>query len=146
MKKLIVLVLVLSAATVGFAQKAGRSDSTHHATVYTCPMHTDVVTDKAGKCPKCGMALTVSEKEKMKMKEAGGYCCPMHPDAKSDKPGKCPKCGMKMSATGKEKMKMEAMKEYTCPMHPDIKSDKAGTCSKCGMKLTETERKEKGKS
>ena len=24
---------------------------------YTCPMHTDVVNDKPGKCPKCGMAL-----------------------------------------------------------------------------------------
>ena len=24
---------------------------------YTCPMHPEVVTDKPGKCPKCGMAL-----------------------------------------------------------------------------------------
>ena len=24
---------------------------------YTCPMHAEVVTDKQGKCPKCGMAL-----------------------------------------------------------------------------------------
>jgi YHS domain-containing protein len=27
------------------------------AVVYTCPMHPDVKSDKAGKCPKCGMAL-----------------------------------------------------------------------------------------
>jgi histidinol phosphatase-like enzyme len=27
------------------------------ATVYTCPMHPEVTSDKAGKCPKCGMAL-----------------------------------------------------------------------------------------
>jgi hypothetical protein len=25
--------------------------------VYTCPMHTDVVSYKPGKCPKCGMTL-----------------------------------------------------------------------------------------
>lgn len=24
---------------------------------YTCPMHSEVVSDKPGKCPKCGMAL-----------------------------------------------------------------------------------------
>ena len=24
---------------------------------YTCPMHSDVVSDKPGNCPRCGMAL-----------------------------------------------------------------------------------------
>jgi hypothetical protein len=24
---------------------------------YTCPMHPEVVSDKSGNCPKCGMAL-----------------------------------------------------------------------------------------
>lgn len=28
---------------------------------YSCPMHPDVVSDKAGKCPKCGMTLTQKE-------------------------------------------------------------------------------------
>lgn len=27
------------------------------ATKYNCPMHPDVVQDKPGNCPKCGMAL-----------------------------------------------------------------------------------------
>ena len=27
------------------------------ATVYACPMHPEVTSDKAGKCPKCGMEL-----------------------------------------------------------------------------------------
>ena len=27
------------------------------ATIYTCPMHPEVTSDKPGKCPKCGMDL-----------------------------------------------------------------------------------------
>jgi hypothetical protein len=31
-------------------------------TVYTCPMHPEVQSDKPGKCPKCGMDLVVKPK------------------------------------------------------------------------------------
>jgi len=31
--------------------------SSAKAKVYTCEMHPDVVSDKPGKCPKCGMNL-----------------------------------------------------------------------------------------
>ncbi len=31
------------------------------ATVYTCPMHPEVTSDKPGKCPKCGMKLVPKE-------------------------------------------------------------------------------------
>ena len=34
-------------------QKAGKPQ----ATVYTCPMHPEVISDKPGRCPKCGMKL-----------------------------------------------------------------------------------------
>lgn len=33
------------------------ADTSKTATVYTCPMHPEVVSDTAGTCPKCGMAL-----------------------------------------------------------------------------------------
>jgi hypothetical protein len=61
---------------------------------YSCPMHPDISSDKAGKCTKCGMDLVVSPKEKMKMEVMKVYTCPMHPDISSDKPGKCSKCNM----------------------------------------------------
>lgn len=58
--------------------------------VYTCPMHSEIVQDKPGKCPKCGMNLVAKEVVK------DVYTCPMHPDVTSDKAGKCPKCGMNL--------------------------------------------------
>jgi len=67
-----------------YAQKGG--------IYYTCPMpeHADVVSDKPGKCPKCGMELVKKEAPTTK------YTCPMpeHADVVMDKPGRCPKCGM----------------------------------------------------
>ena len=32
-----------------------------HPTLYTCPMHPEVISDKPGKCPKCGMTLVPKE-------------------------------------------------------------------------------------
>ena len=31
------------------------------AAVYTCKMHPEVISDKPGKCPKCGMDLVKKE-------------------------------------------------------------------------------------
>jgi uncharacterized protein with PIN domain len=61
---------------------------------YTCPMHPEVIANKPGKCPKCGMTLVKVEAKKVKEAIADVYTCPMHTEVISDKPGKCPKCGM----------------------------------------------------
>jgi periplasmic mercuric ion binding protein len=59
---------------------------------YSCSMHSDVTSDKPGKCSKCGMDM----KEKMEVTFV--YSCPMkcEGDKTYDKTGKCPKCGMSL--------------------------------------------------
>ena len=62
---------------------------------FFCPMHSEVVSDQAGKCPKCGMTLEKRTVQK-ESPEMMSYVCPMHPDEVSEKPRKCSKCGMKL--------------------------------------------------
>jgi len=100
---------------------------------YSCPMHTGITSDKPGKCYKCGMDLTKSKKEQMKIDAVKTYVCPMHPDEVMGKAGKCSKCNMDMKA-----MDMT----YTCPMHPGLTSNKPGKCSKCGTALNLTPKEE----
>jgi hypothetical protein len=94
MKTLFMLAFVITSATCSFAQTAkskapvNKSD-TISKYIYTCTMHPEVMTDKPGKCPKCGMTL-------VKKKVDHVYTCTMDPDVISDKPGSCPKCGMKL--------------------------------------------------
>src|SRR5438128_1801590 len=59
---------------------------------WTCPMHSEVIRDRSGGCPKCGMALE-SKTESFASAKAE-WTCPMHPGVLSDRPGHCPKCGM----------------------------------------------------
>jgi len=144
MKKLVLLATVLfMASTAIFAQtKAGRIDTTKHESYYTCSMHPDVMSDKAGNCPKCGMKMHLSLKEHMKAEVTKNYNCPVHVEVTSHDPGKCPKCGKKMQLSLKEQMKAEVTRIYTCPMHPEVALDKDGKCPKCGTALVEKKRSE----
>jgi hypothetical protein len=98
MTKYIVIsaLLLISTLTINAQEKAGKKDTAHNAVYYTCPMHPNVKSDKAGKCPKCGMDLALSKKEQMKAEVVKLYSCPMHADVTSASPGKCSKCGMDM--------------------------------------------------
>ena len=60
-------VFAIASLTI-FAQdgKTKKMDSSMHK-VYTCPMHPDVVSDKPGKCPKCGMDLVEKKNGKQAM-------------------------------------------------------------------------------
>lgn len=68
MKKisLLICVALLTTAAATFAQSesspAPSTSASATAKKYTCTMHPEVVQDKPGKCPKCGMKL-VPKKE-----------------------------------------------------------------------------------
>ncbi len=49
-----------------------------------------VISDNAGDCPKCGMAL----ERNPSWKPPTLFTCPMHPEIEQDHPGDCPICGM----------------------------------------------------
>ena len=82
MKKVIILLIGVTSTFATFAQtgKSKMSQSKTDTTVqvkYACPMHTDVISDKAGKYPKCGMDLVEKKnpvKTKSKSKKSGSCC------------------------------------------------------------------------
>jgi len=80
-------------------------------TMYTCPMHPKEMSDKKGKCSKCGMDLVVSKEKAHNTAVKGSqtstavkskYVCTMD-GSTADKPGKCPKCGMAMTERKSDK-------------------------------------------
>jgi transcription initiation factor IIE alpha subunit len=138
MKQILFLTVAFLLTSSLFAQtKAGKIDTTKHTTYYSCSMHPNIVMNKPGKCPKCGMDLILSKKEQLKADVTKGYRCPVHVDVSSHDQGKCPQCGKKLQLSGKEQMKAEVGKVYTCPMHPNVALDKEGKCPKCGAALVE---------
>ena len=77
MKKvtLLAIAILFSAGTVFAAHRANPvSDTTKTKktktakVIYTCPMHTDVVSYKPGKCPKPGCGMTLVKKSDLKKK------------------------------------------------------------------------------
>ena len=93
-----------SAQTTAPAQKGEQAKKEETKIVYTCEMHPEVVQDKPGKCPKCGMYLKAKVPEGVEVE----YYCPMHPDVVQDKPGECPECKMPLHARIKGKTETSA--------------------------------------
>ena len=69
-KKLSILISMFVLATIIFfscgdsakTTTVSNTDTTKTATVvYTCSMHPEVISDKPGKCPKCGMDLIIKK-------------------------------------------------------------------------------------
>jgi hypothetical protein len=77
MKKVILMaVAILVSVANGFAAHSttaasdtGKTKKVIPAkTIYTCPMHTDVVSYKPGRCPKPGCGMTLVKKSDLKRK------------------------------------------------------------------------------
>ncbi len=145
MKTIIMLFIATFTTFATFAQKskANLPASTAGVTVlasYSCPMHPNVVSNKAGKCPKCNMDLTLSGKEQMKKEVMKLYTCPMHPEVVSNHPGTCAKCSSKLVVY--RRGSKQGTTVYTCSMHPDQVSDKPGKCPVCEMAMNAKSKKQ----
>ncbi len=75
------------------------------AMYYTCPMesHKHVHSQKAGKCPECGMNLVAVVEANESNKDFYGCPMPIHSHVRSEKPGKCDECGMDLMPMHLEK-------------------------------------------
>ena len=73
MKKLLLaFTLLLAATTFSFAQMKTSSTLMHSKMAhkkYTCTMHPEVVSNKPGKCSKCGMKLVAMKGKPKKMEK-----------------------------------------------------------------------------
>ncbi len=99
--KLLAIILVVAAAIgVTLFLASGRPVSGEHSVreeqLYTCGMHPQIVQNKPGNCPICGMKLTPVRKQPPAPARQL-YTCSMHPQIIRDKPGDCPICGMKLT-------------------------------------------------
>jgi cytochrome oxidase Cu insertion factor (SCO1/SenC/PrrC family) len=54
---LLILLLAGAQPAQAFQKRGSRAKPRARATIYACPMHPEVTSNRPGKCPKCGMAL-----------------------------------------------------------------------------------------
>jgi hypothetical protein len=102
--------------------------------MYTCPMHADVKSDKPGACPKCGMDL-----QKMGNAKNHQCCGGMKMECGSAKMGMDhSKMEMRHDSAKMKMNNSKLTKTFVCPMHPDQVSNNPGECPKCGMALQMT--------
>jgi hypothetical protein len=121
MLRSLVLLLVVAAVSSGpvAAQqsKAPSKKATLPPVSYICPMpgDEDILEDKPGSCPRCGMEL-----EGIRLDTV--YTCLTNTAIIREQPGKCP-------TDGRPLVPMTMAMSFTCPNAPDVKdSINPGTC------------------
>ena len=96
---LIILALLVAGGGYYYAKYAKRADShaghTEEKQLYTCPIHPQIIADKPGDCPICGMKLVPLKKDgddaasaQQPKKKKTMYRSTMNANEVSDKPGK----------------------------------------------------------
>jgi Cu2+-exporting ATPase len=88
-------------------------------------MHPEILQDKPGQCPKCGMNLVPKLSKEEQSREHHQEQKHMHSHVEHPQ---------KQVGTGYASPANEFVK-YTCPMHPQIVKDGPGKCPLCGMTL-----------
>jgi hypothetical protein len=103
---------------------------------YVCPMHPDVVSDKPGKCPKCGMNLVIRKIKEEKSGNAGKQEG-LSPDSMLNQAHSLVDGAKEMlAADGKYHCCIEdrcdecALEHHNCSCAPDLKAGR-GVCSQC---------------
>jgi hypothetical protein len=138
---LIASALALSVTHTVIAQHSHREHEVEQdqeqATIqkYTCPMHSKVITDQPGNCPKCGMKLVPAKEKKRRTSNA---------QRSTSKVGAIDLNRPQMEH--EHEQEQEKTQKYTCPMHPEVITDHPGNCPKCGMKLVPIKEKKRGMS
>jgi len=109
MNVLIITLMVLLLASCNDSEATATPDKTevkqetalehalkHADTTYVCPMHSQIVRGKPGKCPICGMDLVEVKQDEapktttVKQKKILYWVAPMDPNYRRDGPGKSP--------------------------------------------------------
>lgn len=114
---LVVLVAVVAVAWLSMP------DTPHEhgaATQFLCPMHPQIVQDRPGSCPICGMDLVPATEEETAERAASGtnaalWTCPMHPQIVKDGAGSCPICGMDLVPVSQDEIEPNELAEYPTP-------------------------------
>jgi len=143
----VALAVLLAVGSMSYSQEQNTqkketsgSTSKEQKTIYYCPMHSEVVSNKPGKCPKCGMNLVLRKEEKKEEAPEASSAKEQILNAKAildDAKQSLVEDG-KYNCCIKEPCDRCALDHQSCPCYKDLKANK-GVCSDCyaGWKLGE---------
>jgi hypothetical protein len=97
---------------------------------YTCPMHPEVIEDKAGICRICKMDL-------VPVRLDTAYSCPVHTSVIGTAPGRCPVCRRSLAP-------VTISLFWTCAGHPDVHEVQPGRCADGQPRIIARERRAHG--